>query len=81
MKTSLARILIDALMLIAVLVLPWYISVVLLAAAIIYFSFYIEGICLAFLFDTLYGSGGVPKVLIMATAFLMVVMFVKTRVR
>ena len=68
---------------ILVLVLPWWISIISLAGLTIYLSFYIEVLFFGFLFDTLYSVGPFfPYTgLTIATAFLLITMFVKTRIR
>jgi len=62
-----------------VLVLPWWLTSILLIALTIYFPFYAEVLFFGFLFDILYGSKNYA--LIIATVFLLATMFVKTRIR
>jgi len=83
MKTPLARVVFFALTFVAVVVLPWWISALLLIAETIYFSYYLELLFFAFLFDTLYS----PKLtfplnaLTLSFALFLIVWFVKTRIR
>ena len=83
MIKSSARIPLFVLVFILVVVLPWWLSVVILTGLTIYFPTYLEVIFFGFLFDTLYSSNYTfPYVgLCIATVFLIVVMFVKTRIR
>jgi hypothetical protein len=77
------RFIVDLCMFGAVLVLPWWFSVLLLAILIIYIPVYAEGLIMAFVFDTLYASHhAFPyTVLTTTTIFLLTVMFVRTRIR
>ena len=83
MKTPAARVIFFVLTFVAVVVLPWPISAVFLIAETIYFSYYLEVLFFAFLFDTLYS----PKFtfplnpLTIAFVLLVVVSFVKTQIR
>ena len=62
--------------------LPWWLSAVALFALTIYFSLYLEVLFFGFMFDTLYGARGFPHTaLTLATAFLLVVTFVRVRIR
>jgi len=83
MHTPLARILIDLAALICILVLPWYLTVALLAGLTIYFPLYLEALPFGFLFDTLYASRyAFPYVgLLVSLIFLILVLFVRTRIR
>lgn len=64
---------------VAVLVLPWYFSTVLLFALCAYLPFYIEIIFFGFLFDTLYGTG--QTALIVSFFVLLLITAIKTRIR
>ena len=83
MKTPFGRAICFVVMFIAVVTLPWWVSAVLLAAATIYFPYYLEVLFLGFLFDTLYASRvGFPhEALLTAFVFFLVVSFVRTRIR
>lgn len=50
------RIIIDILMCVLILVLPWYVSVFLIFGCIVYFPVYLEALVFGFVFDTLYAS-------------------------
>lgn len=69
--------------LIAVLVLPWWLSIFVLLVGTIYFPLYLEILFFGFLFDTLYsGFRNFPHTgLFLALLFLVLVLFAKTRVR
>jgi len=77
------RIPLFALVFVAILVFPWYLSAVILLGLTIYFPFYLEALFFAFLIDTLYSSSySFPYFgLSLATVFLLLIMFVKTRIR
>jgi hypothetical protein len=79
MNSYINRIIIDILIFIAVLTLPWWLSVAILVASTIYFPFYLEVLFFGFLFDTLYGRSYVG--ILSALILLVVVMFVRTRIR
>lgn len=83
MKIAWVRIITDICIFIGVLTLPWWLSVMLLMACIIYFPLYIEALFLAFLFDTLYATQyEFPQIgLLIATMILLITMFVRTRIR
>ena len=83
MKNNFVRIIIDIGTFIAVIVLPWWLSMIILIILIVYFPVYIEAMFLAFLFDTLYADKyRFPYIaLTSATIFLLLIMFVKTRIR
>ncbi len=67
----------------AVTVLPWYLSLLILVSFTIYFTFYLEVIFFGFLFDALYlpGTHFPYNALTLAFVFLLVTMFVRTRIR
>ena len=83
MKTSLARVIFFILTFVAIIVLPWWLSAALLVAETIYFSWYLEVLFFAFLFDTLYSpTFHFPlNALTVAFVFLLIVSFIKTRIR
>ena len=83
MKTPLVRIPLFILVFIAVLVLPWYFSAMILIGLTIYYPLYLEVILFSFLFDILYSSIYRFPYTALSTAvvFLVVVMFVRTRIR
>lgn len=62
-----------------VLVLPWWLSVILLVGLTIFVPDYIEVIFFGFIFDTIYSSSHTG--LIVATIFLLAVLFIKPRIR
>jgi hypothetical protein len=73
------RVILFVFVLVVVLVLPWWISVVVLMGLTIYLPFYPEVLFFGFLFDTLYGRNQTG--LISATILLIITMFVRTRIR
>lgn len=83
MKTPVGRIIAFVLMFIAVVVLPWWLSALLLVTATIYFSLYLEVLFFGFLFDTLYSAQvHFPyNALTAGLVLFLVVSFVRTRVR
>ena len=66
-----------------VVVLPWWISTTILAVLTIYLPLYVEVLFFGFLFDTLYSVDSTfPYLgLTLATAILLIVMFVNTKIR
>lgn len=83
MKTTIIRVLFFILMTTLVIVLPIWLSVLLIMSAIIYFNFYLEALFLSFILDSLYSTDfSIPFFwLSTSTAFLLVVMFAKTQIR
>ena len=83
MKRPWVRVILFVLVLIGIVVLPWWLSVVILVGLTIYIPFYPEVLFFGFLFDTLYVSHYTfpYTALTIATMFLIVVMFVRTRIR
>ena len=79
------RILLFVSMYICVLVLPWWLTVIVLAGLTIYLHLYLEVVFFGFLFDTLYATKYSNTFfhfgLLSATVFLLLVMFVKTKIR
>ena len=73
------RILLFVLVYICTLVLPWWLTAVLLVALTIYLPTYFEVVFFGFLLDTLYSNQHIG--LVSATIFLILVMIVKSRVR
>ena len=71
------------LLLILVIVLPWWLSAIILICLTIYIPFYLEVLFFGFLFDTLYAPRFVFPYsgLTISTIFLVTVMFVRTRIR
>lgn len=83
MRPSTKRVIIDICVFIGALILPWWLSVILIIGCIVYFPVYIEALFIAFLFGTLYATRyEFPQTaLLVTTAFLLVTMFVRTRIR
>jgi hypothetical protein len=83
MNTAVIRVLLFIVMFVLVLMLPWWLSAILLFGLTIYFPFYLEILFFGFLFDTLYSVKlGFPYTgLTIATVFLLITMFVRTRIR
>lgn len=83
MNKSFLRVLGFVFMSILVVVLPWWLSFLLLAGLTIYLNFYLEVIFFGFLIDSLYSvQNHFPYTgLVVSTIFLVVTMFVKTRIR
>ncbi len=83
MKMPIIRIITFIITLVLVLTLPWWVSVVLLLGLTIVFPLYLEVLFFGFLFDTLYSSRhGFPyTALTIVFVFLILVSFVKTRIR
>jgi hypothetical protein len=75
------RILVFIAAFIVVVILPWWVSTAVLLGLTIYFPFYLEVLFFGFLFDILYPIQSNYLGLILATAFLIVVLFIKTRLR
>lgn len=71
------------LMYIVVVIVPWWLSAVLLFGLTVYFSNYVEVLFFGFLFDVLYASQfPMPFLgLLIATVFLMAVILIKTQIR
>lgn len=83
MKTTIIRIFFSVLTTILVIVLPVWLSILLIMGAIIYFNFYFEALFLSFILDALYSTDfSFPYFWLLSSAvFLLVVMFVKTQIR
>ncbi len=64
---------------VCVLTLPWWLSALVLAALTVFVLNYVEVMFFGFLFDTLYSSRHIG--FLAATIFLIVVLFVKSRIR
>ncbi|MBI4155956.1 MAG: hypothetical protein HY507_01855 [Candidatus Zambryskibacteria bacterium] len=66
-----------------VIVLPWWVSAVVLMALTIYFPFYLEILFFGFLFDTLYSAHYTFPftALTFTVVFLITVMFIRSRIR
>lgn len=66
-----------------VVILPWWLSVVILIGLTIYSSLYLEVLFFGFLIDVLYTiQYNFPYTgLVTATVFLLITMFIKTRIR
>ena len=73
------RILLFVAVYILALVLPWWLTALILVALTIYLPTYFEVIFFGFLLDTLYSNQHIG--LIGATIFLIIVLLVKSRVR
>lgn len=73
------RLLLFVVVFIGVSILPWWLSVIVLAGLTVYIRFYFEVIFFGFLFDILYSNQHVG--IISALVFLLIVEFVRTRVR
>jgi len=73
------RILLFVAVFVCVLTLPWWLSAFALACLTIFVPNYLEVMFFGFLFDTLYSSGHIG--LIASTIFLIIVLFVKPRIR
>ncbi|MCX6702123.1 MAG: hypothetical protein NTX96_02950 [Candidatus Zambryskibacteria bacterium] len=83
MNISYIRILIFILTFILVVMLPWWISILVLAGLTIYFPLYLEVLFFGFLFDALYSvKYNFPYTgLTIALVFLVIVLFIKTRIK
>ena len=83
MKPTHLRIPLFIIVFIFVLILPWWLSTLILIGLTIYFPFYLEVLFFGFLFDTLYASDyRFPFIgLIFGTIFLLVTIFARTRMR
>ncbi|MEI6842965.1 MAG: hypothetical protein WCK48_00425 [bacterium] len=77
------RMLLFIIVLVCVIILPWWLSTLILVGLTVYFSFYLEVVFFGFLFDVLYeGNFVFPyKGLILSLIFLLVVMTVRKRIR
>ncbi len=66
-----------------VTMLPWWVSALVVAGLTIYFPYYLEALFFGFLFDTLYAASyRFPYTgLTLAVVFLLLTMFVRTRIR
>ena len=62
-----------------VLVLPWWLSVLILAGLTIFVPNYVEVLFFGFIFDTIYSYNHTG--LIVATIFLIAFLFVRTKIR
>jgi hypothetical protein len=83
MPEFLKRSIIDFLVFISILVLPWYISIIIVLGLIIYFNFYLESLFFAFMFDSIYlGHFDFPYTFVsICSIVLLVSVFIKTRIR
>ncbi len=83
MKTPLARTASFFVTFVLVLSLPWWVSAVLLLLLTIYFDFYLEVLFFGFLLDSLYFGEKtyIYPSLTIATISLLIISFVKTRIR
>ena len=83
MNTPAIRIILFIIVYLAVTVLPWYFTVLILAGFTIYFPLYIEVLFFGFLYDMLYAQKYTfpYEGLILATVFLIVTLFVKANIR
>lgn len=83
MKTPFTRVLFFILVSVLVVILPWWLSSVVLVFFTIYFPFYLEILFFGFLFDILYSSDfSFPyRGLTIALLFLLIVSFLRTRIR
>jgi len=79
------RILLFVAMYVCVLVMPWWITIFVLAGLTIYLPLYSEVLFFGFLFDILYATKYSNSFLhfglLSATTLLLLVMFVKTKIR
>lgn len=83
MQNPAFRVLYFLMVLVAVVVLPWWISIFILAGLTIYISFYLEILFFGFLFDSLYSANfSFPYTwLTVSTVFLLATVLVKTQIR
>lgn len=83
MRNPFVRVIVFMLVFASVVVLPWWISIFMLAGLTIYFPLYLEVLFFGFLFDTLYSARyGFPyTALSIAFVFLLLVYFIRTRIR
>jgi hypothetical protein len=72
------RVLIDAVLFLALLVCPWWVSVIFVLAAVVYFPLYIEALFFAFIFGILYGG---HTALLVIASILAATEVVKKRIR
>ena len=83
MKMTHLRISLFIIVFIFVLILPWWLSAIILLGLTIYFPFYFEVLFFGFLFDTLYSTRyNFPDIgLSLATATLLAILFIRSFVR
>ncbi len=83
MSSTPIRIIIFIIVFALVVVLPWWISILILLALTIYFPLYLEVLFFGFLFDTLYSVHfNFPYTGLSLTAvFLLITIFFKTQIR
>lgn len=83
MNSPLLRVVGFVLVFILVVVLPWWLSAIILITLTAYLPFYLEVVFFGFLIDALYTiQYSFPYIgLVTATVFLLITMFVKTRIR
>jgi hypothetical protein len=83
MNSIFIRIVVFILTFLSVIVLPWWISVPIIIFFNFYFQFYLEVLFFGFMFDVLYlVRYSFPYTgLSVATIFLLIIMFIKTRVK
>ncbi|MFA6094737.1 MAG: hypothetical protein WC757_02510 [Candidatus Paceibacterota bacterium] len=81
------RIIVDIILCIAAVFLPWWGTLIAVLACMFIFEWFIEGLILALIFDTLYGTptvyfnGYVLVATYSTTILFMIVFFVKRRIR
>lgn len=81
------RIIADIVLCIAVVSLPWWGTLIAVLAGMFIFDWFVEGLVIAFIFDTLYAtptvyfSGHVLVATYSAALLFMIVFFVKRRIR
>jgi hypothetical protein len=82
-KNGVVRVILFFLILALVIILPWWLSSLILVFLTIYFPFYLEVLFFGFLFDTLYSVHlSFPYVgLSLGTALLIIVLLVRTQIR
>lgn len=73
------RIILDIFSLIIVLCLPWWLSLIILFFVVIKTKFYPEVIFFGWIIDLLYGHN--HTFVIMMTTYLLIVLFLKTKIR
>ncbi len=83
MQKTWMRVIADIVAGIAVVTLPWYVSMVLIVVLIVYYPLYIEALFLAFLFDILYARQlTFPyTALSLAAILVLAVSFIRPRIR
>lgn len=83
MKGPLARFILFVVVFIGIMFVPWWLSLAVLVTMTLYLPFYFEVLFFGFLFDTLYSAQySFPYTFLsLAFIFLVIVMFVKERIR